>query len=697
MFKSRYILPLIILSVFLRPGHATYSQSQDTTVIKQIDSLIKQSKEHIYVNIDSAFYYSRLALRLSKKVNYYGGLEKSNQRIGFAYLIQGKEDSAKIYLNRSIHYAKMINDYGSLANSYNNLGRFYDDLMQYDSAEVYYNKAKRYFEQIDDSSGIGAYYLNMGRVYAKRTKIEKSYQYIIKSELIASQIKDSSLLAYVYFTMADDFYDAHRFKKANEYYNKAIILFQKFNDIPALAKTEIMLAKLYGRRGIYDKTIGHINKAIKYYNKIKNEEGKVKALIQKAKFLLDKKKYSQFEKVFALVKENPHLTIFDRQWLLYLSAKLDFVEGRYITGKNKLLHSLQLNSSFKSEYELGRRTYILLYVFSKRLDQPREEFKYYQKFTFFSYRKNCEIVARKMINMERLQELELKKLELKKLKSAEKIKTLEMEKQEIINKAFYIGSLILITILLIILYQLKKIKKLNLSLEKLNRERESFYRIFSHDVKNSIGAVLSFSEMLVTMQNELTKKEITEVVKSINKGANSAYSLLQNLLEWLTEKKEGNEFVKKKLNLKQLVDDGVSSLTTSMLHKQINCKVEVDENIFVKADQNSIVTVIRNLCSNAIKFSNENSEIKIYARLINNSFAEITVEDSGVGIPHDRLEWIFSETKITTTRGTQNEKGTGLGLPLVKKYVEKNGGKIKVESVPDKGSKFIFTIPLFSD
>jgi signal transduction histidine kinase/tetratricopeptide (TPR) repeat protein len=692
MIKRRYILfLLLIIPVFLSPDTAAYSQTEPPAT-KQIDSLIQKSKELIYKNIDSSFYLGRLALKLSEKVNYYKGLEKAYHRIGTDFLIEQQNDSAKIYLNRAVHFAKMINDYGSLADSYNNLGYVYDELTQYDSAMAFYDKALYYYKQVDDSSGIGTYYLNMGIIYDKLRDFLKSYQYLIKSEIIAEQTRDSNLLAYVYSNMGDNFREGEKYEKAKKYYIKAINLFKKSGDLLAVAATEQMFSQLYCSNHLYLDALNHINNSIKTYEKVKNEEGKLSSTINKIKILILLKKYSRARETINLVKVNPHLTIEQKQWVLYYSAMISFEKGKYNIAKKKIKRSLKLNAHFK-DTDLGKRTYQLLYLVAKKQNQLKEGLKYYIKYKYYFDAVQTKSLVKRMTNYQKLRELAYKELEIKKLKNEDKIQELQLEKQEVINKAFYIGSLILITILLIILYQLDKIRKLNQSLKKMNEERENFYRIFSHDVKNSLGAVLSYSELLTTMQDEMTKEEVAEIVKSINKGATAAHNLLRNLLEWLIAKKEGREYVKERLNLRELVEEGISSMRSSMRHKEITCDIDVDENLFVEADRNSIVSVIRNLCSNAVKFSHENGKIKVYVNSASNSFVEVTVEDYGVGIPSDKLPSIFSETKATSTMGTQNEKGTGLGLPLVKTFVEKNGGKITVESTLGKGSKFTFTIP----
>jgi signal transduction histidine kinase len=296
-------------------------------------------------------------------------------------------------------------------------------------------------------------------------------------------------------------------------------------------------------------------------------------------------------------------------------------------------------------------------------------------------------------NYENVRKLKIKEKELKNLQREKRIKQLELDNQRLVKNFFIISSFVLLAVFVFGAYQFRKISRLNKSLEKFNDQKEKFLRIISHDIKNSLGAVLNFSELIMTNMDELSKEEIVVSSKEINRAATATNNLLTNLLEWSLTLNNEKEFVSDNVNLKELVMEGISSSVSSRLIKNIKCTVDVPDDINITVDRNSIISVIRNLCTNAIKFSHENSTIKVYANK-KNGFAEVTIEDEGVGIDKEDLENLFSQNSRKSTRGTMNEKGTGLGLSLVETFIKNNGGTIRAESEKGKGSKFIFTVPL---
>ncbi len=181
-------------------------------------------------------------------------------------------------------------------------------------------------------------------------------------------------------------------------------------------------------------------------------------------------------------------------------------------------------------------------------------------------------------------------------------------------------------------------------------------------------------------------------------SANSAFNLLENLLTWSRSQSGGIEYNPQKLQIKVLLFETMFDLQSQANKKgiQIIDKIQEDETIF--ADSNMIATVLRNLISNAIKFTTKGNQVIISAKKQeNNNFVEVSVTDTGVGIPKDKINDLFCIDKNTSTQGTDNESGTGLGLILCKEFVEKHGGKIWVESELEKGSEFKFTIPLGSE
>ncbi|MFC2152704.1 response regulator [Bacteroidota bacterium] len=231
----------------------------------------------------------------------------------------------------------------------------------------------------------------------------------------------------------------------------------------------------------------------------------------------------------------------------------------------------------------------------------------------------------------------------------------------------------------------------------LNATKDKFFSIIAHDLKSPFSALLGFSELLLENHATYDDEERETYIKFINDGSIKTYKLVENLLTWARSQSGRIEFTPEKINIETLINEIVSLLTETAGNKEIKLIANTQNNLFLHADKNMLDTVIRNLISNAIKFTPKGGDITITSKTItdknNQQFAEISVKDSGVGISPEIQTKLFKITENVTTKGTEKEAGTGLGLILCKEFIEKHSGKIWVESEVDKGSKFIFTVP----
>ncbi len=234
----------------------------------------------------------------------------------------------------------------------------------------------------------------------------------------------------------------------------------------------------------------------------------------------------------------------------------------------------------------------------------------------------------------------------------------------------------------------------NEKLKELNATKDKFFSIISHDLKNSFGAIMNLSDLMITDFSTYSAEELKEFTGLINSTSKATYTLLQNLLEWAKAQQGRITFKPGKLNLRSVTDDCIKLSFHNIHLKDITVRNQVPDSLFLKADIEMMKTVIRNLLSNAIKFTSRGGIIT-FSAVLKPPMAEVTVSDNGVGMTDDTMQSLFKITDSTSLDGTEGEKGTGLGLMLCKEFINKNNGDIRVESEPGKGSSFIFTVPLF--
>ncbi|MEJ5285687.1 MAG: hypothetical protein CH6_3279 [Candidatus Kapaibacterium sp.] len=230
-------------------------------------------------------------------------------------------------------------------------------------------------------------------------------------------------------------------------------------------------------------------------------------------------------------------------------------------------------------------------------------------------------------------------------------------------------------------------------LRELNATKDKFFSIIAHDLKNPIGAFKNVLELLYQNFNDFSKEEILEFIEPLRESSAQLFALLENLLFWARSQTGRIQIEPIEFDLCDLIRQNISLLKLQAENKQITIESDLPERILVNADINTITTVLRNLISNAIKFTRSGGKIVVSAKVVD-GYAEVCVEDNGIGMSKETMEKLFRIDVHHTSLGTANEKGTGLGLIVCKEFVEANKGKIWVESEEGKGSKFYFTVPL---
>lgn len=232
-------------------------------------------------------------------------------------------------------------------------------------------------------------------------------------------------------------------------------------------------------------------------------------------------------------------------------------------------------------------------------------------------------------------------------------------------------------------------------LKALNTAKDRFLAIIAHDLKNPFAALLNISEGLKNHYYELKDEEIVKYINIIYGSANHAFSLLSSLLEWARSSMNSIQYELKKTNFYELVQRALQTCKAISIVKKIHISIEhIPRDIYVMCDTDRIETVLRNIVSNAIKFSHIGSIIVVnieeYAQ--DPLYYLISIKDSGVGIPPEQISKIFKIDEKIITKGTNNESGTGLGLVLCKEFIDKHNCKIWVESELGKGTTVFLTL-----
>lgn len=254
------------------------------------------------------------------------------------------------------------------------------------------------------------------------------------------------------------------------------------------------------------------------------------------------------------------------------------------------------------------------------------------------------------------------------------------------NKKYLVG----------LIHDITERKKAENALKELVATKDKLFSIIAHDLRSPFNSIIGFSELLIENSNDILLEDSEQYIKIINSVAKNTLVLLDNLLNWAKSQTGQLSVHPEKILFSAVVQEIITLSKASAKNKSITLDYYcANQNLEVYVDVNMLNTVLRNLISNAIKFTNTGGHVKVNATL-KQDHVEITISDNGIGINKEKCAELFSIATNTTTLGTANENGSGLGLVLCKEFIEKNNGNIWVESEEKKGSNFIFTLPIYN-
>lgn len=561
-------------------------------------------------------------------------LSDINFYLGECYLFVYSDDIAFKYYLRALNLYKKDNNEKGIAYCYDGIGTIYSD-KNYKVAIDYFNKALAIFKKHKEYSGISSCYINLANVVADHESIEKGLVLYNKSLVTLKQEKDNYNLAINYNNIGDCYIELEQYETAMSYFDKALLLSNAIDGSDINAFVYLNIAEVKFKQKRYKEAIIYAQKSL----------GEAKA-------------FGDME---------------------IQSESILILSNTYEKSK-KLTQALQ----YKNEY---------IAIRERILDNSNQK---------------------KMQVFQSITELEKSQFEINELTIKNENAALKLESKKDLSYFLFFISLILILFVVVLfiqqkakhrVYDLLKIKSDQVSkmkddiqvqndhLNDLNNTKNKLFKIIAHDLKNPLSSIEGFTDLMLQNNKEEADNEQTVFLNVIKDSATKASSILNDVLVWAIDQDNGVKI--KNLSIHQLINDELKLLEVQALQKEIQINNQVDDRLNVVTDKNKLATIIRNLISNAIKFSYSKGSIQIKSEL-KNDVVEIAVIDQGKGMTAEEMSTLFTVDYKKSKVGTNNESGMGLGLVLCKDFVEKLGGKITVSSVLNQGSAFVFTLPLSS-
>ncbi len=522
-----------------------------------------------------------------------------------------------------------------IAYANNNIADIYSRLERYDKALEFTNKALPLFKAADNQMGISYNYNQTGTIYQNLKNWNQALKFFKMSIDLRLKMNDISGAASSYINIGDCYLELYRPDSALTYYKKGMAYYDKAG-FSNYGHSYISLGKYYLSRKEYQEAIKYLNEAIVKARLTKNPSNIRKANEILHKIYFQMKDYKKAYEVQKLARQDDEMLL-----------KSDYI---------KKITTLELNLAFEQQVKQNE-------IDAIKKTALYESHLFKQKILLLGL-----ILLLIVISI-------ITFIIYKHNKNTDKTNLLLKKYNKKISR------------------QKIAIESQNQQLQELNATKDKFFSIIAHDLKNPFYGIFGMSEHIVNSYPNSSYEETISLVEIIRDSSQNAFDLLENLLEWSKAQTGRLEFNPEYFAVDQLLNGVAGLLINLSKQKKISINFHVDKSLELYADQNMIQTVMRNLISNAIKFTETNGEINVFA-VHEDEEAKITVSDNGIGMSEKTKEKLFKISEKISSLGTDNEKGTGLGLLLCKEFVEKHGGKIGVVSELGKGTDVHFTIPV---
>jgi signal transduction histidine kinase/Tfp pilus assembly protein PilF len=653
LFKKVLLLLFVLIIPFnnLKSNNPEINDSTNITKeIQIISDYLGTIKTNIDFEGDSILNLTKKTLRLSKQNNFTFGINSSYKYLGDIYKYRHSIDSAIFYYELGTRNAKENNNlladfYWSLSNLYRLTGDYSKSLESSLNLKelIEHNKTRKYYYSVYNLLALS--YQNLMEYNLARENFEKSAKFALLDS-------NEAYAGVIYSNIGKLFFDQEKLDSALAYFAKGVKIEEKYKLYQNVGNSYTVIAQIYLEKEILDTARLYLVKGLKNLRKSKSKIGITNNLmiVSKYYFLINDIESAEFH----LKKTIDYATELSSRSTLSKAYKL----SAEINAKKK--NYKKAYSDFEKFFEIHNVLYDV------------------QKIN------EAKAIEQKLIQQEKENELV----------------ALQLEKQKTITILLIVIVALAFLVVLIILIYLIKFKKINKELvESKNKAEESdklkskFLQTISHEIRTPLNGIIGFSEMILS--NQLKKSELIQINDHIHKNSNDLISTIDNLVDIAHLTTNQYNIRKSKFKLTPILDEVVkeAKLNLTFKHKnELNIICHINEEIILHTDKTIILKILIHLVKNAILYTEKGSVSIGYKIQMKNIV--ISVKDTGIGIPKEKIDIIFSPFRQADENINIKVGGTGLGLTIVSKLIQLLHGKISVDSEPNKGSTFYISLPL---
>lgn len=663
-------------------GHF-YSDQDSIKAFEYIVEALRLSRKHKYAegeisaifstgnyylrvgNLDSSEAQIRLAYRKSDSVNYIKGMARAKDAQAKVYFLRGDFSGSIALSEESIRLYNQIGDRRMLAMAHDQISNTYIQLGKYKNSFENKLSALQIYQEIDDRRGLTNLYLNFGVIHYYLNDLDKALLYYKKSLAISETEKYLSETGTNLSNIGLVYEELDQLDSAEHFYLKSIQIAEELEFRRLLGWTFDGMAKVELKRKNLDLAMMWIEKSLEARKSGAANFEIGRTYLTQGDYYLHRQEFSRaislYQKGLAASKRvNDAISYRDG---LRKTSQAYRSMGDFAKTLEYLDLFMAMNDSLVLEEQLRK---IAIHEVESKMDSmvmvQKKDWQLYES-----------VIERKRASERSLLVLVglffvlgcIAYFAYKvKIKSNRQLETLNLE-----------------------------IKKQRDNLDRLNSDKSQFLAILSHDIKGAIQELYWFTAVFRQHMRKKNDHELDVLLDELDYSAKNVNLLLENLLYWGAQDEGKVAYSPAKVNLRQSVEEVLKVFRVRVRSKQITLEFPDENNdAFVTADRNTLLAIVRNLISNAFKFTNVGGNIKI-AILKRSNDVVLSVKDSGVGIEETLLNELVDSSERMTTEGTAGEKGTGIGLSIVKNFVRLNNGNLSVKSEVGKGTEFTVSLP----
>lgn len=664
------------------------------------------SVQYQNISADSQKKYAEDAYTLAQQLGDAYILSRSLNQMGAVFFNNGKYDSSIYYYQQAIDVCDANGMEDQKVYGYTNIGNVYMRLADYIRALAYYDTGLTYAEKYDDNRSRGRILSNIGSIYYDQGAYSKALNNFLEGLEIHEEMDNQHDIALSVLNLSNVYYRLKDYPKAKQYIARAMDMAKKTTDKWSVISCHTTYASIFNEEKKYDSSLLCLQEALALSLDINQPyvTNLLKGNIAECYLHM-----GRLDSAYVLYKES-----------IKVSEKLKDIEGIAIAkggvgqvlvkkGQKELgLRYIEEGLALMEEAGMKQQALELAEILAtthEEMGNYKNALKYTKLKEAYEDSLSLDKAKKEASSLQFEYELAKKEAQITLLEKNNALEAGKTKLNRMLLAAALVGMLLASIIAFqffrnlkraritneLILKQKQEIESQARKLEVLNNFKDTTFSVLSHDLRSPINALTGTMSMLD--EGIITPGEFALYKQELNNKLQSVTLMLDNLLQWAKMQMKGEHTLDlEKINIRRKTLKAFAVLKDAADQKNIKLVAEVPENLYAMADKNQAEMVMRNLVSNAIKFTPVNGTVTVAAEK-NGSMAAIKVIDTGVGMTKEQIDKLFDGTPNQSTQGTGGEKGTGIGLQLSYNFVRNNGGNIVVESEPGRGTTFLLTLP----